>query len=319
MDDPLVIVPRDVRNLLYKAAGAGILLLNKFRHAVAGYTTPRTFPSSDFDRAAAYDIQVVDRWLRRATQYLGADYSLHGKTVLELGPGADLGTGLYLFYRGAGRYHALDANPLASNVQLEFYEHLIRKMKGLGVPGCMSDAELFVVAAAMRTGQGERLNYACRPDFSFSAFAAESADLILSQAAFEHFSDIEKAIGEMSTVAKPGALLVAEVDLSTHSRWIRDRDPLNIYRYGDGYYGLCRFRGSPNRIRPRRYVELLVRNGWQNVRAIPTRVLEREYVARVESSLNGAFRGPENEMACLSTVLCATRPASARSISNAHP
>ena len=47
------------------------------------------------------------------------------------------------------------------------------------------------------------------------------------------------------------AHLVAEIDLQTHTRWIRNVDPLNIYRYSGQLYGSFRFSdgdGAPARV-----------------------------------------------------------------------
>ena len=63
-------------------------------------------------------------------------------------------------------------------------------------------------------------------------------------------------------------MIVAEVDLMTHSRWIREKDPLNIYRYPQWLYRLFYFRGQPNRVRPSRYREAFQRLGW-NVNITP--------------------------------------------------
>ena len=55
----------------------------------------------------------------------------------------------------------------------------------------------------------------------------------------------------------------------THSRWIRDKDPNNVYRYHERIYRLFDFRGIPNRVRPYRYRRAFERNGWSNVTTTP--------------------------------------------------
>ena len=56
----------------------------------------------------------------------------------------------------------------------------------------------------------------------------DSIDFVFSQAAFEHFENIYQTFEQISVITKPGAIMIAVVDLKTHSRWIRDRDPNNI-------------------------------------------------------------------------------------------
>ncbi|HEX3047124.1 MAG TPA: hypothetical protein VHY08_20390, partial [Bacillota bacterium] len=104
-----------------------------------------------------------------------------------------------------------------------------------------------------------------------------------------------------------GTILIAEVDLKTHTSWIRDLDPLNIYRYSDFIYNLFKFRGSPNRLRPFEYEEILKKNGWTDIQIIPSNKLEKEYMLKVKDNLNRRFREPINQMDYLSIILCATK------------
>ena len=135
----------------------------------------------------------------------------------------------------------------------------------------------------------------------------ESVDLIVSQAAFEHFDDLHRTIGQMSKLARPGAVLVCEIDLSTHTRWIRDRDPLNIYRYSDAFYNMLKFRGSPNRVRPQAYREMLSDAGWDDIQQYPLAVLDEDYLAGVQPSLARQFKDDASEMGSLSIALCARK------------
>ncbi|NNE08445.1 MAG: hypothetical protein HKN20_07785, partial [Gemmatimonadetes bacterium] len=54
--------PTTPRQWFYHLAGGVILPLNKVRHALAGYRTPRPFPLEDIRRAVAYDAHIVSRW-----------------------------------------------------------------------------------------------------------------------------------------------------------------------------------------------------------------------------------------------------------------
>ena len=103
-------------------------------------------------------------------------------------------------------------------------------------------------------------------DFNIvSAFGESTIDMVFSQAAFEHFDDIESTILQLNKVCKSGATFVAEINLKTHSRWIRDKDPNNIYRYPEWLYNMFRFRGIPNRVRPFQYREVLESYGWTDI------------------------------------------------------
>jgi len=111
----------------------------------------------------------------------------------------------------------------------------------------------------------------------------------------------------LEAVTKPGTIMIAEVDLRTHSRWIRDKDELNIYRYSDWTYNLLRYPGTPNRVRPYEYRDALERFGWTKIETKPLTVLSNERFSVVRQSLAKRFRGENNEMEQLSIILCATK------------
>jgi hypothetical protein len=300
-----IIEPKPGSNLFYYYAGILFLMLAKVKNMLRGYSTPRPFPTAQINRAVRYDLEVVESWLYFLGQYQNKNVNLENQNILELGPGADLGIGLTLLMKGARKYNALDVNDLARSTPAEFYNELFRVFEsGLG---CLSENTAILKEQLNRTitKKNDRLNYMCRDDFDISIFKGEHISLVFSQAAFEHFDDIEQTIASLSQTVNPGAVLVAEIDLQTHSRWIRENDPLNIYRYSDFVYGLFKFRGTPNRLRPQIYENLLKKYGWDNVKLYPRTVVSSDYYQRI--NLDSQFKEEKNSMGWLSVVICATK------------
>jgi hypothetical protein len=282
----------------------GFLALAKAKNALQGYSAPKPFSLSDTDRCVGYDLRVVDEWLGYLAAYQGSEPNLSGKTVLELGPGSDLGIGVYLLARGAAAYCACDIHDLALRAPASFYTALLNRINARVPAADMSLLDSQVQRA--RTGTASRLRLVVREDFDLTAaFGADSIDLVLSQAAFEHFDDVERTVAGLSVICKSGAMIAAVIDLKTHSRWIRDKDPNNIYRYSDRLYGKFRYRGIPNRMRPYQYKEIFERHGWINtavtaLEMIPDRLREGR-------SVNARFKDERSQLECLSVVLCATK------------
>ena len=133
-------------------------------------------------------------------------------------------------------------------------------------------------------GLSSAVRYEVVPDFEFARKLGEGQiDVVLSNAAFEHFDDVPGVARQLAAVVKPGGKLSAHIDLKTHSRWIRDKDPANIYRYPRWLYRLFHFPGQPNRLRPADYRQAFIDAGWKNVRTSP--VHRTNLVGRV----HGAF------------------------------
>jgi len=292
------------RNVFYYCAGLAFLALAKTKNALRGYSTPKPFDLRDADRAIRYDFQVVDDWLSHLGRYERQEPSLVGKNILELGPGSDLGIGLLLLARGAAKYNACDVNDLATRVPTEFYEAFFKHLER--AEGTANLALLRKALTAVRSGSPGALNYVVREDFNLiEAVGPESVDLVFSQAAFEHFDDIDATVSQLTAVCKPGAVIVAEIDLMTHSRWIRDKDPNNIYRYHELVYRLFRFRGSPNRVRPYVYRRAFERNGWSDVIVTPRATLGDHRSSA--AGMSRAFCDDVNEMGNLTVLLCARK------------
>jgi SAM-dependent methyltransferase len=311
MLDVKLIQPRGNNETLYYIAGCLVLLLNKVRHSIQGYTQPRSFPISQIQRAIDYDFAVVKLWMQHLVEYLGPQATLKNKTILELGPGPDLGIGILTLIHGAHKYNALDVHNLMKLASRQFYDQFFKYLKE---EFQISQEDIECLRRQVdRTLSGQsdrlndRLNYVCDKHFDISVFGKSTVDLVFSQAAFEHFDDIERVMAELSRVAKPGAVLVAEVDLRTHTRWIRDVDPLNIYRYADFFYNTCKFSGSPNRLRSFEYEQILKTNGWTNVQILPMVVLDKTYVLKTQSRLAKRFQDQRNGMEQLIVTIRATK------------
>jgi SAM-dependent methyltransferase len=296
-----------LNNGFYFTIGIAFLALAKIKHAVYGYTSPKPFSTSEFQRCADYDIQVVDQWIAHLQEYTKDNASdiLSGKRILELGPGSDLGVGLYLLSKSISQYNAVDVNNLVQTVPKGFYVSFLAHLKQSN-----ADCDVAFLKAELEktsAGNNDKLNYVCRKDFDISAAGLQKIDIVFSQAAFEHFDDVDQTIASISAVTAPGSIMVVLIDLQTHSRWIRHKDPINIYRYARWLYRLFAFRGIPNRVRPYQYMAACERHGWSNiVIKAGVRLAEDRYRA-VKNSLDKQFIDDRNQMDLLSAWLYATK------------
>lgn len=294
-------------NGFYFLTGLAFLALAKIKHVLLGYTTPKPFPISEIDRCIEYDERLVEEWLAFLRDYTGCDSYLYGKRAVELGPGSDLGIGYMLIAKGAAGYVAVDAHDNAGRTPAEFYDKLFSRLESHSRK--TDDRDGPCNAPHGLTIDDDRVRYKYQPDFDLvAALRSEKMDLFFSQAAFEHFDNIEHTIEQMTEVAAPGAVAVLIVDLRTHSRWIRDKDPNNIYRYPDWVYRRFRFSGIPNRKRPYEYRRALEAAGWRDVRVQALTQLTLKHTEIGRSTFWKKFRSPEAEMGTLTALICARRP-----------
>ena len=199
-----------LQNTFFKVVGIGFLFLAKIKNILHGYSSPKPFDISETKRCIDYDIKVVDQWLFYLQKYTGNKGSIEGKNILELGPGSDLGIGLYLLSKGCTQYNACDVNDLMKATPDFFYDALFDEIDNIN-----KNADIDFLKKQLqksKAGITSKLNYVVHDDFDLiSSFGKSSVDLVFSQAAFEHFDDIELTFLHLTSVCRPNAILIAEI------------------------------------------------------------------------------------------------------------
>ncbi len=310
-----------LQNIFYWIAGLFVLIINKVRYFLKGYTNPRGFSIENIDKAISYDFKIVNHWLNFFQNYT-KQTSLENKTILELGPGADLGIGLILLFLEAKQYNAIDVNNLIQKTPYSFYTQLFEELKSNKflnyqfIKNFYKNSDKNKIQQKVKDlekelnlsykNQSKKLNYIIEQNFDLSIFKENSIDIFFSQAAFEHFDDIEKTIMQMSKIAKDNAIFIAEIDLQTHSKPLRNLDPLNIYRYPNWLYKILKFPGIPNRKRIYEYKTLLQQNGWQNIQIHPITKVDFKYLYKTKPFLYKDFRILGKEIDILNFIITAT-------------
>jgi len=282
---PEVIRPKEYNGLFIHVLGFTLSLMNKIRHSIWSYRTPRLFSLNDIDRSVNYCFDVVFQWEKVLKYYTGRENPFGNQHVLELGPEPALGTGVILLALGAKSYCAIDKHELASHTSKEFYERLFEKVKHL--PQWETARKIF--QEFEETGS-DRFTYIYGPNFRLDVLESNKYQILVTQAVLEHLHEIKDIFTILRQKLSRDGLMIHEVDLSTHTRFLRDWDPLNILRYSHPVYNLLRFNESPNRWRMSDYELILNQLGYKNLRTFPIKILDLDYTRWVRKHLSNPFR-----------------------------
>jgi SAM-dependent methyltransferase len=280
-------------------------------------------------------VDYVDAVWRRLLEVSElTEEDLAGKTILELGPGDNLGLALRFVAAGASSVVTLDRFAVPRNPAHEqaIYRALIESLP----PDQRARAE-----AAVRFGQ--------RPEFhpdrirmldglaieeAAVTLPPESFDVILSVAVLEHVYDPDASFDAMHRLLKPGGLLLHEVDLRDHLMFTSaDCHPLTFLTISPRVWRLMTSdSGRPNRRLVGWYREQTERLGYdtrllvhrlvgRDGRTPPVDALsgapvassrERSLIAEIRPRLAEPFRGlSDDELAAAALFVVAGKPAPA--------
>ncbi|MDI6029253.1 methyltransferase domain-containing protein [Corticibacterium sp. UT-5YL-CI-8] len=204
---------------------------------------------------------------------------------------------------GAKSYLAVDAFRLTGSEPASFFAETIDRF-----PHPLQAADI-ARAKTLTANPSDAFDYQVAEHFDVPALAGDREfDLIVSCAAFEHFDDIDRTIADISKVARSGCVSLHIVDFQTHSRWVRDRDPNNIYRFPKWLYRMLSFPGQPNRKRPADYKRAFKANGWTKVEVVPAVSIKPDLLPASLSGLASPFNGGDMDMSMLNGVVIAFRP-----------
>jgi len=261
---------------------------------------------------------VVDYFRRCFDDYcqqLGLDLEqaqnwLHGKCLLEYGPGDVPGVALLMLAYGADKVICVDRFPLAQSTpkQLEILERLVE-----GLVGDAKDRALtcFYVPGTPKSGfRGDRLEYVIKP--SGLSGLNEAVDCVYSRAVLEHVNDLEATFKDIASALKPGGVTIHQVDLKSHG--LHQENPLDFLTWPTWLWNLMYSgKGVPNRWRIDRYRKMISASGLELQLLEPTLRSLSEDITTVRPYPASAFKElADEDLSWLGFWLIAHKPAYAQ-------
>lgn len=247
---------------------------------------------------AAYFLRCVDDYLEMlSVDARDARAFLHGKSLLEYGPGDLPGVAMLLVAHGAARVTCVDRFPMfvLSGKNLDVIGHLLKALPDEGrrrLDAC------FVVEGDPASGlRPDKVDYLVRP--SGCSGLIDAADIVLSRAVLEHVNDLAALFADMVAAMRVGGVAVHQVDLRSHG--LHRSNPLDFLAVSPRLWDLLySHKGVPNRVRIDSYRSLLARLPVAIRRLDTTRRAEQDDVAGVRPHLAAPFRHmSDDDLSCL--------------------
>lgn len=272
-----------------------------FRAGLRGHQSGATLSGFSVEESIDYALGCFEDYLRYAG--VGPDF-VHGKRILEVGPGDSLGVALCFVAHGAASVTALDRFYSArdSEVVSKVHEGLLarlpesgRERARQGLEDALSEDGNAAARGPLRYVHGIPIEKATRK-LSEGGF-----DVIVSRAVLEHVYDLRSAWQSMGKLLDDGGEMWHKVDLRAHTMFV-DFHPLMFLKFSDTLWKLI---SSPdptlNRERRHTYQELC-EGSFPEYRIFTTHLLENDEILPHVEEISEAEQFGSEELAAIAEI-----------------
>lgn len=232
-------------------------------------------PDTDIDAKVSYALKITRSYLNH---FLSQGIDVHGKNILEIGPGTNFGTVFLL--KSLGAKHVAVADRFLADYDHGFhpifYEKLLNKAAEEFPEAC---TEILQKAAQNQSHVLEDFSsYKCGLE-DLAPVPDNSFDIVVSNAVLEHLHDPALAFAELARVTKTGGYGFHQVDFRNHDDFSH---PLEFLLLPDDERGslLVLANSLGNGWRAGEYASLFEHNGFSVENLRPSMLAEVEYFSR---------------------------------------
>jgi hypothetical protein len=214
-----------------------------------------------FQRRAEYATLALRSWAHHFPAGLN---EFRGKTVLEIGPGRDMGTVVAIAALGATRVYSIDR--FKEGWQNGWHEQFLQKLEpALTSLETLFDAGVLERVVAARDFGAGGITCMNEPLERLHGRLSGMIDISVSNSTFEHFYSVEESVRALADAMRIGGIGVHNVDFRDHRNF---GEPLEFLLVDDATYADPAANdeyGRGNRIRPDQMTQILRRSGFRDV------------------------------------------------------
>jgi SAM-dependent methyltransferase len=279
----------------------GNFLLKALRNKIA---SGRTTGALDVDTASRHSLDIFNQYqLGLEDAGLDPEY-FKGKSILEIGPGSNLGVQLNFIARGATSAFALDRFPDVQSTEKEaaiyekIFDHLNDNQKELLKDTYKTENNIPVF-------MGNKIQYFgnCSLEKALRKFSDEDGDIVtkfdvvVSHLALEHVANLNKGIYSVKKILNTGGICIFICNLkSLGGVYNHVNEPLRLLNYSEKLWRrMFSKRGGSNRVRAYGYRKRLEVN---NFKILSFKILESMSAADLKKAkrhFNDRFASLTNE------------------------
>jgi SAM-dependent methyltransferase len=257
----------------------------------------RTTGSLEVEKAVQHSLNIFSQYnLGLKDAGLGKDY-FSGKSIMQIGPGANLGVELQFIGSGAIKSDALDrfADVQNSQKEIEIYSSIVNSLKEEAKQKC---SEAYQVIEGKPVFKNSKINYfgECALETAGNKFN-KNYDVVCSHLALEHVADLEKGIASTTKILKPGGICIYICNLvSLGGVYNHQTQPLRLLYYSDSIWQLMfSNRGGSNRVRMGGYKTILEKNNFKILSLTPLQTISMEALEKIKPHFDSKFKNIPNE------------------------
>ncbi len=290
---------------IYREVAKNLIMGNSLLKAVRNKTSSgRTTGALDVDKAFSHSMSIFNQYqLGLKDAGLDSNY-FEGKSILEIGPGSNLGVELNFVAHGAASASALDRFPdvQTSSKEAELYEKII---------GTLNQEQRNRLKETYKTENGlpvifgDKVQYfgECSLEEATSRLKDESGelsrkfDVIVSHLALEHVANLKKGLYSVTRLLNPGGICIFICNLkSLGGVYNHVNEPLRLLYYSDSLWNkMFSERGGSNRVRAFGYRKRLEVNNFSILSFNVLEQMEISDLKKIKRHFDDRFSSLTNE------------------------